>query len=102
MMRGTTPTLTFTVPFDVSTAKKLWITFSQNNREIFTIDKEDCEIDGETITTVLSQTQTLALSGNCLVKIQMRASFSGSNNDRAVASDIVTVTVNELLKDGEI
>ena len=102
MIRGTTPTVRFTVPFDPSIAKKIWITFSQNKDEVFTIEKDQCTFEEHTVVAKLSQSQTLSLAANSLVQIQMRVSFSNGDMDEALASNILTVNVQTILKDGEI
>jgi hypothetical protein len=100
--RGTTPPLTFEVPFDPATSKKIWITFSQDDKEIFTINKEDCAFDGNIINVTLTQEQTLLLSADYYVQMQIRVSFDGEDFDEAQASEIVTAEIKEILKDGVI
>lgn len=102
MIRGTTPELNFTVPFDPTVAEKIWITFSQNDEEVFTIEKNDCTFGENLITCSLSQNQTLSLSPNSTLQIQMRVSFADGKEDAAMASNIVTTTVQRILKDGVI
>lgn len=102
MIRGTTPVLLFTVPFDPTVTKEIWITFSQHNKEVFTIEKGQCTFEDKTIKVKLTQKQTLALNANTNVKIQIRVSFADGNTDSALASDIITVPVQHILKDGEI
>jgi hypothetical protein len=102
VIRGTTPRLFFTVPFDPAEAKKIWITFSQNEKEVFTVEKDACEYEGNTISVKLSQKQTLSLSAGSNVSIQIRVSFDGDGMDEALASGIITTSVQRILRDGEI
>ncbi len=102
MIRGTTPPLTFTLPFDVSEALKVWITFSQNNKEIFTVEKDDLEINEKTIKCVLTQKQTLALTHGAKVEMQIRVLLNNENMEDALASEIITAPVQRILKEGEI
>lgn len=102
MIRGTTPQLTFTVPFDPRITEKIWITFSQNKKEVFTIEKTDCKLTDDAIICTLSQNQTLSLSPNMTLQIQMRVSFANGDDSTAMASDIIDTTVQQILKDGEI
>ena len=102
MIRGTTPQLTFTVPFDPTVAEKIWITFSQNKKEVFTIEKEDCKLTETTIICTLSQNQTLSLAPNATLQIQIRVSFANGDESTALASEIINTTVQQILKDGEI
>lgn len=103
MIRGTTPLLSFTVPFDPAETKRICITFSQHGREVFTLEKRDCTIEGNTISTTLTQDQTLSLTANTNVQIQIRVTFANDGEtDSALASEIITTTVQRILKDGEI
>lgn len=99
MIRGTTPQLDFSLPFEVSNIKKAWVTFSQYNREIFTLENEALSMDGSQVSVKLTQEQTLSLSQNNSVEIQLRIL---THNDTALASNIMKTDVGRLLKDGEI
>ena len=100
--RGTTPPLTFEVPFDPSRAKRLWITFAQDDKELFTIEKDDCTFDGNVINVTLTQEQTLSFSPDLYVQMQIRVAFDGEDFDNAQASNVITAEVKEILKDGVI
>lgn len=102
MIRGTTPELSFTLPFSASSATRIWITFSQNNQEVFTVEKPDCTIEENVIKFTLSQKQTLSLNSNSNVEMQIRILFPGEKESDALASNIITTTVQRILKDGEI
>jgi hypothetical protein len=99
MIRGTTPTLSFTLPFETELIKKLWVTFSQCNKEIFTLEKDDCELNEYEVEVKLSQRQTLQLLPNAIVEIQLRVL---TLDDVALASDVLHTSVQRILKDGEI
>jgi hypothetical protein len=99
MIRGTTPQLVFNLPFDVSSIKTVWVTFSQYNREVFTIETENLTMDGMTVSVELTQAQTLELSQNDSVEIQLRIL---TNNGDALASNIMKASAGKILKDGEI
>lgn len=103
IVRGTTPTLTFPVPFDPSTADSIWITFAQDGREVFTVEKDGCDdLAPKLITATLTQQQTLSLQAGKQVLIQIRVGFTVDGENRALASDILTDMVTDVLKDGEI
>lgn len=102
MIRGTTPLLTFTLPFDASKATDVWITFSQNNTEVFTITTDNLTIKETTIDCRLTQQQTLALVAGIYVEMQIRIAFDNENYKDALASDIIRTAVQRILKDGEI
>lgn len=99
MIRGTTPKLIFTLPFETDSIQKLWITFSQNRREIFTICDDECEMSEDKVTITLSQDQTLLLTSSSLVEIQLRVL---TINDTALASNILKENVDRILKGGVI
>lgn len=99
MYRGTTPTLSFELPFDVSEATSLYITISQRYDNI-QIEKslEDCSVDGTIATVSLTQEETLRLVPDKPVFIQVRVVKDGV----AMASDMIKTTVKDVLKDGVI
>lgn len=96
MYRGTTPEIELLFDFPV-VVTELYVTFSQQ-QEIFTLDKDDVTISDNMVTFRLTQEQTLMLDAEHLVNIQVR----GKQGDIAWASDIVSKTVGEILKDGII
>ena len=100
MVRGTTPTLRFLVPYGASEIESGFITFAQLGETKLekSIGTEQVTGDGE-ITLMLTQEDTLALSANSLCQIQLRLKLAG---DRAAASNILTCSVDEILKEGVI
>ena len=99
MIRGTTPTLKFTLPFDVEQLTTAWLTFSQNNQVVINKTLSDCTYSGKVITLVLTQTDTLALDSKYRVEIQIRGK---TTDGKAIASAVFTDSVDRILKDGEI
>ena len=103
MYRGTTPTLTFTLPMDASELSTYYITISQvfgkSVSPIIEKSDEDCESAGRVITCVLSQEDTLLLSDGQPVLIQIRAL---TTEDVALASKIFRTTADMILKEGVI
>ena len=101
MYRGTTPTLKFNVEFDVSLISVLWITFKQGNQ--IKIEKQlgDCALNTEKnqIIVSLTQEETLSLSANKDLNIQIRVGFA--NSKRGV-SRLITTYVDDILHDGVI
>lgn len=99
MRRGTTPTLTFILPFSTEGMDVLNIAFSQNNKIVFQKTLKDVALDGYSVYLTLTQEETLNLSSEQgLLDIQMRCGFGESK----FASNIITVEVEKLLKDGAI
>lgn len=101
MRRGTTPTLLFTTPYDAEMVRSGYITFTSRGNVILDIPTSDesVTIMNQYISLTLTQAQTLAfnVSGTCLVQIRLIL-----NNDTVVASNIVKVPVEGILKEGEI
>lgn len=102
MYRGTTPAHTFTTDTDLSEADVIYITYKQNGQIVLEKTKADITFDTVqqeyTMTVGLSQAETLALDDS-QVAIQIRARFS---DGRAIASNVISVPVRQILKDGEI
>lgn len=99
MIRGTTPTLTYTLPFETRDIERLWIAFAQRGREVLLLDAERCTIDGNKVVTKLTQEETLTLQQNATVEMQLRVLMVDGT---ALASRIITCPVNRILKDGVI
>lgn len=104
MIRGSTQNLVFNIGINTEEVSQLWLTFSHSNRlnaEIFNKTKDDVILDGTTITVPLSQEETLALNEynikEKVVYIQLRALLK---DGQALASSIVEITVEHLLKGG--
>lgn len=100
MVRGTTPTLIFTLPFPVSTLSALYITISQHFENI-RIEKslEDCTVSGNDVSVVLSQEDTLKLVDDRQAFIQVRVR---TRDGTALASEMIPCAVEDVLKDGVI
>lgn len=106
MLRGTTQKLTFDIGLDTKDITQLWLTFSHynsHNSEILTKTIDDVVLEGTTVTVELSQEDTLEFNHSNVkskvVFIQMRALL---NDGQALASNVVEITVDHLLKEGVI
>lgn len=99
MIRGTTPQLDFGLPFDTSIIQEAWVTFSQYNKEVFTLENEALTMEGSLITVKLTQEQTLSLNQNNILEIQIRILTTTGD---ALASNVIKTDVGRILKDGEI
>ena len=99
MIRGTTPRLEFTLPFEASLLAEAWITISQNRKEVFTKELKDCECNGEMLILDLTQDETLRLGCEYVAELQIRAkTYTGE----VIASDIIQLNAERILKDGVI
>ena len=103
MYRGTTPTLTFTLPFEAATLDVLSIAFAQvvetrGKKPVVVLEKTlgDCELSGNVISLALTEADTLSLDDKQHVEIQLRAAVNG----KSMASCIYRVPVERILKDG--
>lgn len=99
MRRGTTPTITFNLPFDVSTVKNVEVYFAQNDSLILEKAMADCVLSGTTLAVTLSQAETLLLDDEEKLQVQARFVFTDDSVD---ATDIIKGKVKEILKEGEI
>jgi hypothetical protein len=106
MIRGTTPTITFTIPFDVSLLYKVFVTMKQTieheeTTEIIQVDKsiDQCSLTGNKIMCRFTQEDTLKFKENMNVKIQLRVLTLDSES---LTSKVFEDPVSELLKDGVI
>lgn len=96
MIRGTTPTHTYHMPFDTALIDKIKITYAQNGVVVLTKEKADCKIDGNAVTVRLTQEDTLKFDAS-RVQIQVRVLTTGGD---ALASVIVTKPCEEVLEEG--
>lgn len=99
MIRGTTPTLEFALPFDAGVLEEAWVTVAQNKSVVLDKKLSDCQCAGNVLTVKLTQEDTLKLKCNCLAEIQIRAKTTDGD---AVASEIIAVSPDRILKDGVI
>lgn len=103
MIRGTTPTLQFNLPFQASMIKaaQILISYIDNYKEVM-IEKrlEDCELGETSISTELTQDETLAFPAPTTAEVQLRVIVSQGGKDTALATKIFKVNVKKLLKDG--
>lgn len=99
MRRGTTPTITFNLPFDVSTVRNCEVYFAQNDELLVTKEMEDCVLSGQTLAVTLTQAETLSFDDDVKLEVQARFVFTDGSVD---ATNIIKQKVKEILKDGEI
>lgn len=99
MIRGTTPTLQFTLPIDAELLQELYVTISQAGTVVVEKTLADCEAEGIIVVCRLTQADTLALQADVVTEIQVRVKL---NSGDALASRIISVRADRILKDGEI
>ena len=96
MIRGTTPTHTFTLPFKIDEIKNIKIVYVQNNNVILAKYMKDCTLHDYTVETVLSQRDTLQFDSSCSVQIQMRIL---TVKGKALVSTVTRLSVDKCLDD---
>lgn len=95
--RGTTPTIQLNVGTDLREASALWLTVEDDyGREVMLL-KPSLTVTETTVSGVLTQAQTLALSAG-KVRIQLRAKLASS----AAATEIMSAELGDVLTEGEI
>lgn len=99
ILRGTTPTFTFTLPFEADTLDAFWVSFKQQKAEL-NKEKGDSGVTQnlKDITVTLSQEETLNFAaGKCQIQIRGRDKFG-----KAIASNTMSIEVADVLRSGVI
>lgn len=97
MKRGTTPTHTFTLPFDVSMIQKLRVLYSQDGE--LKLTKTEATMEGNTVSVKLTQADTFILKCGRFVDIQLRILTPAGD---ALNSDVIRVAVDRCLEEDEL
>ena len=101
MIRGTTPTLEFTLPFDTSLIAEMYITITQNGMTAMEKTLSDCKCSGTSVSLTVTQEDTLKLKqkprsdGEMQIRVRTIAG-------EALASNIMDISVGRILKEGVI
>ena len=98
MRKGTTPTFTFTLPFDTAIVAKAKVIFEYDNEQQLTKTAGADNFSGNTIIVQLTQEETFLFRCNSRIKVQLRVL---TNSGDALVSDVYTVFVEECL-DNEV
>lgn len=99
MIRGTTPTLSFAIPFDTDLLSEAYVTLSQDEKVVVEKRLSDCNVDRRKLSVRLEQEDTLKLDCDLKTEVQIRAK---TKDNEALASDIFVVNTHRILKDGVI
>lgn len=99
MIRGTTPVLEFTLPFSTSHLTEAYISFAQRGTVVIEKTLQDCVCTENTMQLKMTQKDTLSLHENRKTEIQIRVKTLDGD---ALASVIMVVDTDRILKDGEI
>ena len=100
MYRGTTPTITIEVDVDLTGASYVVMTLEDFSKNEVSVDNRSgmLEITPTSVSGKFTQAQTLSL-GKGSAKAQIRAIDAAGN---AIASNVVSLRIEDILKDGEI
>lgn len=108
LIRGTTPTHSFTFPYDEGIVDKIYITYCQNGKIRIEKSKDDITFNPEKgiISVSLTQEETLKFYQNDYndkythdIEVQIRFI---DKTGKAYASNIVDIDLERILKDGVI
>ncbi len=99
--RGTTPTLTFTTPYNASMIKDGYITFTLRGDIIMDIQiiDDSVEVEDNIIAVHLTQEQTLLFDTSGVNLVQIKLLLESGD---IVASNIVKLPISEALKEDVI
>lgn len=98
MKRGTTPTHTFTLPFDATLVAKARILYAQNDTVILRKEGSDITINGNTLSVRLSQEDTFKFTMGFTRYVEIQVRILTPTNDSLV-SDIIRVPVERCLEE---
>lgn len=88
MIRGTTPTHIFNLPFVASTITKLRVTYKQKGEKVLEKTETDCTIAEDTVKIKLTQEESLKFVARENVEVQLRAKYENG--------EVLSHTVKEL------
>lgn len=96
MIKGTTPTHVFTLPFDTGSVKTVQIIYAQSGAVKLTKGNKDCTLDGNKVSVKLTQEDTFLFTFGVRVDIQVRVLTIGGD---ALASRVTHVLCEDCLSD---
>jgi hypothetical protein len=102
MIRGTTPTIRYNLPFQSSLIKsaEIVLEYVDANKKVLIEKKtEDCTLQGNSIQAVLTQEETLQIPAPSIVEIQLRVV---TTDGTIMATVPEKVAVKRLLKEDVI
>lgn len=98
-IQGTTPTIIFNLPFNVSDIENCEVYFGQNDELLVTKGYNDCTLSGTTMSVTLLQSETLQFDPEEKLQIQARFRYNDGNVE---ATDIAKIKVGDLLSEARI
>ena len=100
MIRGTTPTHVFTLPFDTSEVKEVLITYAQKEKVLFEKATADCTLSENKVIVDLTQEETFEFDCTHSGQVQIRVKKTNGKVFASVVKkiDIETCLSKEVLK----
>ena len=102
MIKGTTPTLQFNLPFASTLIKsaEIVVEYVDANKSVQIVKTlNECELGENSISAMLTQEETLQLPAPTTVNVQLRVL---TTEDKALATELQKVSVKRLLKEDVI
>lgn len=100
MIRGTTPTFTFTIrnnDVDLTEANNVYVSLVQGNKEIVKTG-EDLEIAARTVSVWLTQTESMSLAEGSNAEVQINWTYIDMNDTtRRAATKVKAIPINKQL-----
>ena len=97
MYRGTTPTLTFTLPIAGKSITALNLSFAQKGQLLLEKTLADCLVEDTALQVTLTEQDTLLFDDKQgMVEMQLRVGCG----ETKMASNIMRMSVERILKDG--
>lgn len=93
-MIGTTPTHTWTFPFDTSLVAEARMIYKQSGAEILRKETEHFTMEGQKLSVTLSQEETFLFDCRTPVKIQLRVRTTGG---RVLKTTPISIRITECL-----
>lgn len=97
IVRGTTPTLSFGLPFSTDLLSNGFVIVKQGNETAIEKELSVCDCENNTITTKLTQEETLSLDSGSHAKIRLVVKTHGG--DRHETKTDIVVRVRDTHKD---
>ena len=99
MVRGTTPTHVFKLPFKVDLVAQAQITYAQDDIVLVEKALADCKSETDTLTVTLTQEETFKFDNTKPLQIQVRILTEAG---KAMASIVKKIGVQKCLSEGVI
>lgn len=101
MIRGTTPTLRFKIPYTLEQIQLGYVTFSRKGKVFLDLsfDNSRITIEDYYVYVTFTQEDTLRFNSRAVYSVQLRILLQ---DNIAVASNIITIPVDSILKNGVI